>query len=718
MKRREFLLAAGGAALPSKFTFPELRKEFEHPSSEFKTRPLWFWNGRLDKRTTAEIMERSKDSGYAGFGILPGRGMTPEFMSPEFLDQYRFAVDTAERLGFRMCLYDEYWFPSGSAGGFLAKQFPEALSKRLDLKSIDVRGPAPVNEPVPSGLLMSAVGMNPATWERVDLRGSIRDGVLDWQAPAGEWRVMFFSCVTDGARGLVDYLEPDSVKKFLALTYDKYYGALGRHFGKTINCAFYDEPTMHWSKGRSWTPAFNEKFKLRHGWDPAPFYPALWVDIGPRTAAVRNALFGFRAELYADGFIRTLQQWCTSHGIALTGHQDQEEVVNPVGLCGDLIKCFRDQEIPGIDQISQYGRASKAYKVVSSAACNHDRPLVMTECYGAVKNMPVANLYKEVMDQFAKGINWMVPHAVWYDPVKITFPPELSYRSPVYGPALPAYNEYVARLQCVLQRGGHVADIAVLYPIATLQAGYRFDAGEPYKGGVIPPEADYMDIGEMLSLQVRRDFTFLHPEVLDEKCTVSGKLLRLRNRVHPQEYRVFVMPGSQVIHWSNLRRVKEFYESGGIVIATTRLPEQSAEPGHDDDVRKTVASIFGPPGEIRRIARGGQSCFFSQPGTEALREFLDSALPEGDVVFEDSPAVSDGNLSYIHKRLDKREVYFFANSSSGSVDCRIRLRGRPKLQEWDPHTGTIRPAAAKGGPGATLLRLHLGPVQSRMFLGD
>ena len=109
---------------------------------------------------------------------------------------------------------------------------------------------------------------------------------------------------------------------------------------------------------------------------------------------------------------------------------DQEEIVNPVGLCGDLMKSFQYQHIPAIDQVFAYGRASKAYKLVSSAACNYDRPLVLTECYGGIKNTPVANLYKEAMDQFAKGINVMVPHAIWYDPAKIVFQPDLSPGSP------------------------------------------------------------------------------------------------------------------------------------------------------------------------------------------------------------------------------------------------------------------------------------------------
>ena len=62
-------------------------------------------------------MTRSAASGYAGFGILPSEKMTPAFMTPEFLAHYRTAVETAAKLGLRMCLYDEFWFPSGAAGG-------------------------------------------------------------------------------------------------------------------------------------------------------------------------------------------------------------------------------------------------------------------------------------------------------------------------------------------------------------------------------------------------------------------------------------------------------------------------------------------------------------------------------------------------------------------------------------------------------------------------
>jgi len=698
-----------------------LEQEFADPPARWKSRPLWFWNGPLDQDTTTAIMEKSVDSGYYGFGILPTGDMGVAFMSPEYLRHYKHAVDTAARLGLKMCLYDEFWFPSGGAGGLLKERYPEALSKRLDKVETSCVGPASVDLDVPAGDLMAAVAMHAETKQRVDLIAHVREDHLAWQAPAGSWQVMLFVCVPDGARGLVDYLDPESVRKFVSLTYERYYAAFPEHFGKTIDSAFYDEPTFHWVQGgRAWTPSFNRRFQEKFGRSPALYYPALWYDIGPETAAARNAMFGVRAELFADGFVKVLADWCKSHGIQLTGHVDQEEIVNPVGLCGDLIKVFEHQPVPGLDQIFAYRRGSSMYKIVSSAAVNYDRPLVMTECYGGMK-LPVANLYREAMDQFAKGVNLMVPHAVWYRTNPITFPPELSYRTEPYAAELPAYNEYIGRLQRVLQQGRPVVDIAVLYPIHGLQAAYYFGPGQPYTGGVIPEWADYMQVGERLSLTLRHDFTYLHPETLDARCRVVRGLLELQQPQFPQQYRLLILPGMEAISASNVARIKEFFDQGGQVIATTRLPDQSAEIGKTDEVRAMIRHIFGEPTAIatsdtpvypKASAAGGRAWFIENPTPAALQETIEQALPQPDVIWLDPPEVQGGDVSYLHKEIAGRHFWFFANSSDTPVKTTVRLRGEYTIEQWDPHTGRIGPVDATVLSSGTQVELQLKPVSS------
>lgn len=696
----------------------DLRQDFADPPLCWKSRPLWFWNAPANEAATASIMAGAREAGYYGFGILPAE-RCQAFMSAEYLDAYQYALDQAAALGMKMCLYDEYWFPSGSAGGLLAKTYPEALGKRIDKAETDVTGPKPFSQTVPEGQFMGAVAMNMATLARVDISANRHGKTLAWDVPEGLWKVMLFTCVNDGAGGLVDYLDPEAVAKFIALTYQQYYDRFPRHFGTTIDRAFYDEPALYKPEGgRAWTGAFNTKFQERYGFSPIPCYPALWYDIGEETAAARNALFGFRAELYAAGFPKTINEWCRAHHIELTGHVDQEEMANPVGLCGDLLKCFAYQDIPGIDEISVYGRGSKAYKLVSSSAYNYDKRLVMTETYGAMTAMPVAMLYKEAMDQFAKGINAMIPHAVWYDPAHIIFEPELSLRTPPYAAALPEYNRYIGRLQRILQFGGHVADIGVLYPIATLQAGYRFGVGQPYTGGIVPEEADYMDVGEQLALGVRRDFTFIHPEVLATKCSVEGPRIRLNNENNPEEYRVFIVPGSKTIHAGTLRVLKRFYDLGGQIIATTCLPGTSAEFGKDAEVRQLVLDIFGadPGAKENTNDAGGKACFVKTPSAERLQSLLESMQPVPDVRFESVPPVAGGNVTYIHKIIAGRDYYFFANSSNTAAGISVLLRGSLDLEAWDPHTGDIRGAectpTTEAGVPVTRVQLNLAPVHS------
>ena len=581
----------------------DMKSDFVNPPIKFRSRPLWFWNNTAVTATEiANQMQGNLDSGYGGLAPLPfGKNFTPKYLSEEYFALYGAAVKKARELGMFLTIYDEYGFPSGSGGANMGdgiprfkNKYPDATLRRLDKYEDDVTGPGAYSKPLPKGTLMSIVAMNAATRERVDLTGKVSQGSISWSIPKGSWKIMTFVCVLDGDTN-VDYLEPNQVAKFIDMVYQPYYEKFWKDFGSTISGAFYDEPTMYRGQGRLWTDRFNEKFVAAYGFSPTPYYPALWYDIGPETQAARNYLFGFRTELYATGFMKTIQDWCTAHGeISLLGHQDQENIKNPVGVSGDLMKCYKYQDVPGIDKIGWDNDPEAYYKIVSSVAYNWDKTQVMTETYGAMGNLSWDRLYAIVMEQYAKGINNFIPHGVWYNLDDITYRPELSYRNPRYGEGLPAYNTYIGRLNVLLQDiGRHVADIAVLYPIATLQAGYYFDGPlSPYSGGVNVPEADYIYLGELLATKVCRDFTFLHPEVLDERCSVKGNRITLNNRVNHEEYKVVIIPGHKTIRWSNLKKIKQFYDNGGKVIATGQLPYKSAEFGHDADVVAAIKAMF------------------------------------------------------------------------------------------------------------------------------
>lgn len=732
-----FVLASrpGTAATPSAARATRLPRDFVDPPIRTWPRPLWFWNDtRVDAETVRDQMRLARDRcRYGGFGILPfGKQFAPPYLSDDYFKVYGAALDQARALGLTLSLYDEFGFPSGSAGSQnssdtsqFATRWPDLTIQRLDKHEWEITGPLRFRTNLPPGHLSAVVALNPATFERVDLTATITDGRLDWPAPAGTWKVMAFLCVKDGDP-ICDYLDPVAADRFIEMTHQAYFDRFPSAFGTTFDSTFFDEPTLYRANGRSWTPSFNRKFEARHGFDPRPYYPALWYDIGPETAAARNALFGFRTELYANGFTRRIQEWCTAHGIRATGHQDQEEVVNPVSVSGDLMKCFQYLDIPGIDKIGGDRPAERFYKVVSSAAYNWDKTLVMSETYGAMGDLPWDALYTVALEQYTKGINLLIPHAVWYDTARVTFKPELSWRHPAYAPRLPEFNTFLARLNLLLQSDdAHVADIAVLYPIATLQAGHRFDGPlGHYQGGVTIPEADYVDVAEHLSVTVGRDFTFLHPEVLDDTCVVRDGHLALTNRVHPGRFGVVVLPGHRAIHGSSLRKIKAFHDQGGAVIATGELPTRSAEFGQDAEVTRAVGDLFGSPApgtatdprwDLRRNAAGGVAIHLRKLTADTLREALDIARPHYDVSFPPGQA-----LRYIHKQGNGRHLYFLANLNPALGGSSVTLRGRHELEGWDPHTGAIHPVPVtysdRDGVAFTHVRLELPHLKSLFLL--
>lgn len=779
------LNAAGVAGYSAAESADALWEQFQTPAEEYKSRPLWFWNDSLDNMTKEQIREimvnSQSESGYFGFGILPN--WIDNYMSDEYLELYRYALEVAEELGMKMCLYDENGFPSGTAGGLLNKTYPEATIKRLDKEEADVTGPAQGSVPLPEGqyrTYLGAVVMNMDTGEITDIsdqvvyeeekgpgiyassshpaigeetftvdrafdgnystrwnsgqgaatnqwievvydtettvdRVVVREALdriggyavqyydgSDWQdiatgstigsvkeisfdapvtarqfrlmmyetkqsgelpsiyemelfcqgeklaiptedpervdrvvydLPAGNYKVMAFATVKDGT-DLVDYLSESAVDRFIEITHEVYYKCFPEYFGTVIDSAFYDEPPLYRANGRTWTGEYNLLFEQKYGFNPITLYPALWYDIGEDTEWAKNMLFGFRTELYSEHYIKNMNDWCNERGLKLTGHMDAEENVNPVSSSGDLMKIFQNQDIPGVDEVFSYDRARKAFKIVSSAAYNWDKGLVMTETYGGMgEGVGISTLYKDIMNQFAKGINFVVPHAIWHNNTRnVVNPPELSYRSEQYGPELADYNEFTARASLLLRDGRHVADIGVLYPINTLQSAYTFDQGDPYRGGITPEEADYMEVGDLLSGTIRKDFTYLHPESVAENTTVNGDVLRLDNAVNWEEYKVIILPGAKTISWPALQQIKAFYDAGGKVIATTQLPYKSAEKGHDADVVSTIMEMFGVTEEEiigQKTRTFSASSVFQDNSAYAAEKAFDGNASEG-----------------------------------------------------------------------------------------
>jgi hypothetical protein len=224
--------------------------------------------------------------------------------------------------------------------------------------------------------------------------------------------------------------------------------------------------------------------------------------------------------------------------------------------------------------------------------------------------------------------------------------------------------------------------------------------------------------------------------------------LVLNNKENREEYSVLIVPGGDTLSVTAAAKVKEFYDKGGVVIATSRLPVKSAEFGRDKEIQKMVADVFGLPvddpptadlqrasgGRLvtfyfsKRNSAGGQSYFLPYPEAWVLQWAFARVLPVRDVniqapipLLKKGPDY-DGALTYIHKVKQGRDIYFFANSTDKEIDTQVILRGKKSLKIWNPHTGEPQQAeftaGEAGGQPVTTVRLTLSAVSSIFYVGD
>ena len=255
------------------------------------------------------------------------------------------------------------------------------------------------------------------------------------------------------------------------------------------------------------------------------------------------------------------------------------------------------------------------------------------------------------MDQYAMGINSQVP-------------------ARTVQPKRAELNDYVGRLSYMLQGGRHVADVAVLYPIDSLHADYHNAGGRAVP--LVPGEKAAQCIGDGLRARGRRapgrglpgrigedlfrasrvDYTYLHPEVLVENCTVDHGRLILNNKENREEYKVLIVPAGDTSRSPRPAKIEEFYDQGGTIIATGQLPTHSSEFGKDHEVQQAIADVFGvAPGEplkadlkraqdrqnylcllvLRQEEHGGRTGLSILPNTHPwlIDTILKMALPSG-----------------------------------------------------------------------------------------
>lgn len=703
------------------------RQDFYKTIPEFGIMPFWFVNGRMDYDEMEYQLKEYKAKGIPGiyvharFGTLENTG----YLTDDWFDRLRFTVEKAREIGLQIWVYDEYNWPSGTAGKQVMEHDKNLTQRYLELVEAKIPGQyftfmegtdsryndLEESEPIYACAILEE-NLKNKKFEYVDLMPNIAfDKVISWEAPKGPWRQMYF--IERQASWYADVLNEDATEMFLQLTHKRYQAELEKSGGKiadSIHGFYTDEPAMHYFEVAKdnyiipWSSCMFRIFQDHNGYSLLHHLPKLFYDFGGDTAQVRYDFWSALTKQYEKNYFQKIGDWCAEHDLFFTGHLLFEEWPRlHARTGGNLFKCLRHMHMTGVDHL--YPRVGNkempdehiALKLASSAAHQNGSPRLLCESMGGAYWDCTMERMKWIADwEYVLGVNLFNPHGFHYTiegERKRDWPPSMFYHH-TWWPQYKQFNDYVSRMGYLLSGGHHVAKVAMIYPINTIWAQYTPQAANDVSQ-LIQRDFEYLT-DRLLRLHV--DFDYLDEDVMTDECKLEDGALTIRG----ERYECVILPGLTHIKEKTLDCLDQFVQSGGRVIADALLPIHSIEGGDGDVARfqARVQALFGAnPADVLRdfengsadfqIHQHGNTRFVSGEGFckgdhfDALGQVVRSCV-------ESEIYIDQEDVFYLHRVKDGEDFFFLVNPTHTAHETAVRLRGQLRVEQWDLETGETK----------------------------
>ena len=607
------------------------------------------------------------------------------------------------------------------------------------------------------GTLMSISAYDDEHSDMIDLRAYVRDGYLDYTAPSGNWAIEEYVCTSEPLWGepephSFNRMSADASTAFITGLLDGICPGVPGEPGHAVCNLYVSDLCFNAYNRRNWDPGFNQAFRSRFGFDPAPFYPALYHNIGEKDAHIKSLFMECRAGLLRSAYLAALKAYADSHSLWLIAANKEPKLPSCSWLSGDALA--NEYVSPCAVQEKAYLYGLNSVLLAASAADNYGSKFVACDLFRDYAKLNEKIIYKDTLNAFGHGANLLMMHtgkgqgfeqSAWDRMITRLSGSEVK----------DTYPQFVGRIQSMLRGGVGVSDIAMLYPIYALHDKvclYESLTDGTFEYPYTPSSCNYMTVLSSVFTYVGQNVTLLHPQVLNSHCTVDGHRLRLDAAFREQFFRVLILPGADMVSLESMKIVRDFYDHGGKVLCVGTLPTyafefdaesltQDRDPNdfmmleaygtdNDRELREIVRHIFGADAVNPDLVdesfynaneAGGEAYFVGSnrtgiDGTEQtdcaiLKDCLQSFdvpldmymphMPRFDSLGCFNTAYNDfarlgftdfipggGMISHVHKKRDGLDIFFIANTTDRVYDEYVYLRGVFDPSRWDPHTGT------------------------------
>jgi hypothetical protein len=695
-----------------------VREGFLAPPPQARPMVRWWWFGpAVVKPEILRELQQMKANGVGGAEMAfvypevlddPSKDLKNlPFLSPEMLDDVKFAQEEGRKLGLRidvtLCTGWPYGGPTITLDEAVTRlrtiEVPvpanattvtgPTLEEGEHFVSAAIVHPLAVPPPPPPMVRGRPAGPPPVTWDAATAQflptpaGGVNDPIS--VKPADTPRIALFFVLSHtkqevkrasvSAEGWVlDPYSQEAVAKHLKDVGEPLLSA----FGSTPPYAIFSDSLEEF--GADWTPNLPAEFVKRRGYDLLAHLPELVGGGSPAAESVRHDYGLTLTELVDENYLKQIADWAAAHHTKFRSQTYHEAAVS---FSSQNIPQLAEGEGPQWRAFSTLRWATSANHVFGHEVTSGE---TFTWLHSPVFRATPLDMKAEADIDFIMGENQLIFHGFPYSPPhmadgtpEVPEPGWSLYAAASFNdhnpwwPVEASVNKYITRMSYLLRQGQPANQVAILMPTDDVWASFS-----PGSTSVTNVMGRWVT-PELMSTILNAGYNI---DYIDADAI---------NKVGLGTHQIVVLPPTNRIPVETIRKLHDFAAHGGKVFALGHLPQTDAQGKRSpeiDHLSEAIAVV---------------------PDNASLAKAMQSAVVP-DFQLKDADDATKSALGFIRRKLPDGDTYFVANTGNKPVDVIANFATDFKQAvAVDPDSTASTAATVAGQP------IHLAPLESRIF---
>jgi len=712
----------------------------EWPAIQAEARPgsRWWWMGSaVDKANLTYNLESYAKAGIGGLELTPIYGVQGNkaneipFLSPSWMQLLQHTQDEGKRLSIQIDMNTGTGWPFGGPNVTIEEAAFRSIFQEYHLQGGTQLSEriTPKDENQQPVAKLSRLMAYSADGKVINLTSKVQDGLLNWTAPTGQWRLIaLFDGKTfqqvkraaPGGEGLVmNHYDAKTVDKYLA-NFDKSFAANKTSYPHTF---FNDSYEVY---GADWSPGLLDEFVRRRGYKLEDHFPA-FLDTtrvnGKRPETTARIVSDYRetlSDMLRDNFTRRWTAWAHHHG-CLTRNQAHGSPGNLIDLYAsvDIPECegfgLSEFNINGLrhDSLTRHNDSDLSMmKYASSAAHIAGKNLTSSETLTWLTEhfrTSLSQCKPDIDLLFVSGVNHVFFHGTPYSPRTAEWPGWLFYASVNMSPTntiwrdAPAFFEYITRCQSFLQKGSADNDFLLYLPIYDLwndQPG-RYLTFDIHQMKSKAPT--FIEIVNNIT-QCGYDVDYISDDFIRSTRFLNGQIQTSGG----SRYKALIVPATRLMPTDVLNHLLKLAKEGADIVFVEQYPHDVPGYGSLEKRRQAFSNVAR---QLPEVSFSQTKATAFQKGRVITGHDYAETLAQCQVAPEEMK--SKHGLHYVRRSDPDGYHYFIACLQNKNVDDWITLSTPATAAAiYDPVTGATGMAQTRIVDGKLQVYLQLRSGES------